>query len=289
MGSNKELVNFLQRVIGYCLTGETVEQCFFLLYGPGANGKSTFLEMAHDLLDGYARKTEFSTLLAKERDSVRNDLAALHGARLVSSVEPERGRRLNESLIKELTGGDKITARFLHKEFFEFHPEFKLLLAANHKPEIRGVDEGIWRRVHLIPFEVVIPQEKRDKNLLGKLKSELPGILNWALAGCREWQKTGLCAPAEVIAATAGYREEMDFIGDFVDAYLMKDPDGFVLAGELKRAYVDWCERNGADEIKGRTLAAMMRERGYTSKTQRVNGTPTKVWVGCSPGPDFRF
>jgi putative DNA primase/helicase len=289
MGLNDELVNFLQRVIGYCLTSETVEQCFFLLHGPGANGKSTFLEIAHDLLGDYARKAEFSTLLAKERDGVRNDVAALRGARLVSSVEPERGRRLNESLIKELTGGDNITARFLYGEFFEFQPEFKLLLAANHKPEIRGVDEGIWRRVILIPFEVVIPREKRNKNLLSELRSELPGILNWALAGCLEWQKTGLRAPPEVIAATAGYREEMDFIGDFIDAYLAKDPNCFVSAGGLKRAYVDWCTQNGADEIKGRTLAAMMKERGYTSKTQRVNGKPAKVWVGCRLTADFKF
>jgi putative DNA primase/helicase len=289
MGSNEELVKFLQRVIGYCLTGETVEQCFFLLHGPGANGKSTFLEIAHDLLGEYARKTEFSTLLAKDHDGIRNDVATLRGARLVSSVEPERGRRLNESLIKELTGGDKITARFLYGEFFEFQPEFKLLLAANHKPEIRGVDEGIWRRVNLIPFEVVIPKEKRDKNLLSKLKSELPGILNWALAGCREWQETGLRAPAEVIAANEGYREEMDFIGDFLDAYVEKDPDAFVLAGELKRAYINWCEGNGLDEIKGRTLAAMMKERGYTSKVRRVDGKSSRVWVGCKPGPDFKF
>jgi len=203
-------MEFMQRAVGYALTGDVGEQCLFVMWGTGANGKSTFVETLHALLGDYAQKAEMRTLLHRDTDTVRNDLARLRGARLVSAVEIGRGKRLNEELVKELTGGDTITARFLVREYFEFRPEFKLFLAVNHKPQIHGTDEAIWRRVKLVPFNVYIPPEERDKALGGKLRAELPGILNWALEGCLEWQRGGLREPEEVIAATADYRREQD-------------------------------------------------------------------------------
>ncbi len=205
--ADDSLIQFIQRAVGYALTGDTQEQCLFLLHGTGANGKTTLLEAIRALMGDYARTADFATFLAKNHDAIRNDLAALKAARLVSASEVERGRRLNEPLVKQLTGGDRITARFLHAEFFEFAPQFKLFLAANHKPEIRGMDEGIWRRVRLIPFEVMIPTGQQDKSLGEKLLTELPGILNWLIAGCLAWQRRWLQPPDRVVAATSSYRD----------------------------------------------------------------------------------
>jgi putative DNA primase/helicase len=191
MGGDTKMVAFLKRAAGYTLTGETSEQCFFLLHGSGANGKSTFLEVLRRLLGSYGRPTEFKTLVDSNRnDGVRNDLAALQGLRLVTAVETNRGRRFDEALIKQLTGGDEITARYLYGEFFDFYPTFKLWLAVNHKPEIRGVDEGIWRRVVLIPFEVTIPPADQVKDLAAKLlEDEGSAIMAWAVEGTRAWQR----------------------------------------------------------------------------------------------------
>jgi putative DNA primase/helicase len=207
---NLALIEFLQKAVGYALTGSTREQCLFFLHGLGANGKSTLLEIIHTLLGDYAHRTSSETFLIKKSGGIPNDVAALRGARLVGAVEVESGRRLAEVLIKEMTGGDRISARFLHAEWFDFKPEFKIFLAANHKPVIRGTDHAIWRRIHLIPFNVQIPKPEQDRDLPEKLKAELPGILNWALEGCQMWQLYGLEPPAEVQAATQDYREEMD-------------------------------------------------------------------------------
>jgi putative DNA primase/helicase len=165
------------------------------LHGLGANGKSTFLEVIHTLCGDYAQRTSSETFLMKKSGGIPNDVAALRGARLVGAVEVESGRRLAEVLIKEVTGGDLISARFLHAEWFSFKPEFKIFLAANHKPVIRGTDHAIWRRIHLIPFNVQIPEAERDKELPDKLKAELPGILNWAIDGCILWRDQGLTPP----------------------------------------------------------------------------------------------
>jgi putative DNA primase/helicase len=213
---NLEVMTFIQKAVGYALTGSTKEQCLFFLHGLGANGKSTFLEVIHTLMGDYASRTGSETFLMKKSGGIPNDVAALRGARLVGAVEVESGRRLAEVLVKEMTGGDRITARFLHSEFFTFKPEFKIFLAANHKPVIRGTDHAIWRRIHLIPFNVQIPKKEQDRELPEKLKAELPGILNWALEGCLMWQEHGLEPPQEVQTATEEYREEMDPLGDFL-------------------------------------------------------------------------
>jgi putative DNA primase/helicase len=271
---------FVQRLAGYMLTGDISEQCFVTAYGTGANGKSTFVEAMHAMLGDYAMKTEMATLLHKDQDNVRNDLARLRGARLVSSVEIARSRRLNEQLIKELTGGDRITARFLFKEFFEFTPEFKLFIAVNHKPEVHGTDEAIWRRVMLVPFEQYIPPDERDKQLLHKLRTEMPGVLNWALAGCMEWQRGGLQPPEEVIAATQEYREEQDLLSNFLVSWTVIDAKAKASAGELHRAYVLWCRDNGEQAVKQKTFGMTLRERGLRAVNQRWAGKVQRVYDG---------
>ena len=165
MGGDTEKIGFLKRVFGYGMTGLINEQCMFVFYGSGANGKSTILEIYRELLAGYAMHTTTASLLGSSGSPIRNDLARLNGARFVSAVEIGMGKKLDEALVKQLTGGDQVTARFLYNEFFEYKPEFKLFIAANHKPDIQGVDHGIWRRIHLIPFDVTIPTEEIDRDL----------------------------------------------------------------------------------------------------------------------------
>ena len=214
---NTELIRFLQKAIGYSLTAITREQCFFILYGNGANGKSTFLNMLSALLGDYGRQTRTETLLVKRGDQIPNDIARLAGSRFVCAVETENGRRLAEGLIKQMTGCDRMTARFLHREFFEFEPTFKLWLAVNHKPKVRGSDHAVWRRIRLIPFTVTIPEAERDSDLSAKLRVELPGILAWSVKGCELWQSNGLKPPKTVAAATEDYRKEADVIAAFLD------------------------------------------------------------------------
>jgi putative DNA primase/helicase len=264
LAGNAALIKFLQKAIGYALTGSTREQSLFFLYGLGANGKSTLLDIILRLLADYGKRTSGETFLVKKGGQIPNDIAALRGARFVAAVEVESGRRLAEVLIKEMTGGDTISARFLHAEFFEFKPEFKIFLAANHKPVIRGTDHAIWRRVHLIPFDVQIPEEQQDKELPAKLQAELPGILNWAIEGCLLWQREGLMPPQEVTEATEGYREEMDPISDFIAECCIVAPGASVKAKELYGAYTEWAEDN--KEKKPLSLTAFgltLTDRGF--------------------------
>lgn len=210
LSHNRALIQFLQRAVGYSLTGMTSEQCLFFLYGSGSNGKSTFLELLRDVLGEYSTQADFTTFLEKKGDGPRNDIARLYGARAVTSSEVGEGKRLNESLVKTLTGGDVVAARYLYAETFEFAPQFKLWLGANHRPIIRGTDYAIWRRIRLIPFTVQIPDDQQDKGLKAALRAELPGVLAWAVAGCLLWQQYGLGAPLEVTHATDQYRRESD-------------------------------------------------------------------------------
>src|SRR3990167_1056257 len=185
---NAALIGYLRRAVGYSLTRETGEQCLFFCYGTGANGKSTFLETIRALLGDYAQTAEFTTFLAKQSENVRNDIARMAGTRFIAAIEAGEGKRLAETLVKQLTGGDTVTARYLYQDYFEYRPAFKMWLAANHKPTIRGTDNAIWRRIRLVPFTVTIPEAERDSKLSSKLRGELPGILAWAIRGCLEWQ-----------------------------------------------------------------------------------------------------
>lgn len=252
---DKELQEYLQKCVGYSLTGSVREQCAFFLYGLGNNGKSTFLDTISDLLGNYASNVQPDTIMMKKNDSGANsDIARLKGKRFVTSEEPTEGVRLNEGLVKQLTGGGKVTCRFLYGDEFEYEPEFKIWIGTNHKPIIRGTDTGIWRRIRLIPFEVNIQKEKVDKNLKYKLRKELPQILKWAVEGCIKWQREGLELPACVQQATSEYKAEMDILTSFVDACLEIDyiSGDVIPAQELFRIYSAWAKSNNEFEMTSR-------------------------------------
>ena len=276
MGNRKPLVDFLQRALGYSLTGDIREQVFFILYGTGANGKSTLTETTKRALGDYGSQAEFGTFLARKTDAIRNDLARLAGARFVSASEAEAGRRLSEELVKTVTGGEAVPARFLYGEFFEFRPQFKLFLATNHKPIIRGTDTAIWRRIRLIPFRVTIPPEQQDRGLLGKLHAKLPGILAWAVRGCLSWQRLGLDTPSDVVEATDAYREEMDSLGDFIGECCKTGTGEEVPTGILYKAYIAWSEAQGERPLGKRNFGSRLAERGFT-RSRTMAG---RLWEG---------
>lgn len=266
---NYDIIQFLQRSIGYSLTGDTSEQCLFLLHGTGANGKSTFLNILNLLLGNFAQTASFETFLLKKQDRINNDIARMQGKRFISAIEAEGERRLSEVIVKQLTGGDTVTARFLFAEFFEFKPQFKIWLACNHKPIIRGTDHAIWRRIKLIPFNVTIPENERDKHLTEKLQAELPGILAWAVKGCLSWQKEGLKTPDEIKTATNEYQTEMDVIKAFLDecCFVKVDsPEVKIISGNLYDTYKSWCERNGVYAVDNRTFGKRLSEKGFIPK-----------------------
>jgi putative DNA primase/helicase len=244
-GGNAELVSFLQRVAGYSLTGDTREHALFFLYGVGANGKTTFLKATTGALGDYCRNAPIETFTANKNDRHPTDLAGLRGARLVTAVETEEGRQWAESKIKSLTGGDKISARFMRQDFFEYVPQFKLLIAGNHKPGLRSVDEAIRRRMHLIPFTVTIPGKERDTELSTKLATESAGILQWMVDGCLAWQRLGLAPPAIVTEATAAYLEAQDAIAAWIDECCVVEPVHWESGANLFASWSAWATRSG--------------------------------------------
>lgn len=258
-----ELQSFLQRSVGYTMTGDTSEQCLFLCYGTGANGKSVFLSTIQHMMGEYARQADFNTFLEIKTDGPRNDLARLHGARLVTAVEPDPGKPLAESVVKSLTGDDMITARFLYAENFSFRPTFKIWLAANHKPQIKGQDEGIWRRIRLIPFAVRIAKADMDKHLTRKLKAEMPGILSWAIDGCLDWKKNGLRAPECVVDAGEKYREEENILCDFLSAQCVSKSHIETSASKLYSAYSEHCKGNGTYQHSQKKFGGTLTSLGY--------------------------
>ena len=275
MSGDMEMVRFLQCAVGYTLTGLTFEQVMFLLHGKGANGKSTFLETLRSMLGPeYTVQIRPETLMVKQGDGIPNDVARLRGARLVNARETEEGKRMAESLVKEMTGTDTITARFLRQEYFDFRPEFKLFLAANHKPTIRGTDLAIWRRIRLIPFAVTFPEDRQDKQLAKKLLAEIPGILSWAVQGCLAWQAMGgLGTPAAVRAATEEYRAESDTLAAFLSDCTIEDPQGQAQAGPLYTAYKSWADENGEKPMNGTLFGRRLTERGLDKFRDRKSVT----------------
>ena len=242
---NAELVAFLKRMAGYALTGSTIEHALFFLYGTGANGKTTFINAVTGVAGDYHRAAPIETFTAAPNERHPTDLAGLRGSRLVTSVETEEGRRWAESKIKTLTGGDKIAARFMRQDFFEFVPNFKLLIAGNHKPGLRSVDEAIRRRFHLVPFNVVIPPEQRDKSLGDRLRAEWPGILAWMIDGCIEWQGCGLAPPEAVTNATAAYLEAEDAIAAWIEDAGTHDQNAWEKTATLFAKWKAWADNAG--------------------------------------------
>ncbi len=270
----RELIDFLQKAIGYSLTGDISEQVIFFLWGTGRNGKSTFINTVKLILGDYGKQTNSDTFTAKANDnSINNDIARLNGSRFVSAVESEDGKKLSESLIKQLTGGEAVTARFLRKEFFEYIPEFKIFFTTNYKPIVKGDDEGIWRRIRLIPFTYTIPVEEVDKQLPEKLQKELPGILRWAVEGCLKWQQEGLGNPIEIQAATHEYKEEMDLLSNFLAECCITRPDIKIPVSELHKAYLKWADENGEFLMKQRAFNSKIQMRGFTKRKSTGNRT----------------
>jgi putative DNA primase/helicase len=270
MGGDKDLIRFLQRAVGYSMSGLTTEQCLFFLFGMGSNGKSTFLKTLEQLLDGYAASCQPDTLMSKKAEGgVNNDIARLRGARFVSTIEAEEGKRFAEALIKQMTGDDTLVARFLFQEHFEYRPQFKIWLAANHKPIIRGDDHAIWRRIRLIPFAVTIADNEKDKDLAAKLVKERAGILRWAIEGCLAWQREGLSPPASVSGATDSYRAEMDVFGAWLKECCETHGSFEESVKTLFESYRRWCDETEIHTHSKMKFSLKLKERGFRHEHTR--------------------
>ena len=274
---DKDLQEYIQRSIGYSISGSNREQCAYFLYGMGNNGKSTFLDTIADMLGDYASNAQPDTLMLQSKvgslgGGANSDIARLKSARFVTCEEPTEGVRLNEGLLKQLTGGSKVTCRFLYGDEFEYTPEFKIWVATNHKPVVRGTDVGIWRRIKLIPFEVNIPKNKVDKNLKYKLRQEFPQILAWAVEGCMKWQAQGLDEPECVLEATKDYKQEMDLIAGFVEQCVMIDysSENKIMGADLFAIYRAWAKANNEWEMTakkfGMEIIKKLPEKGRDGK-----------------------
>ena len=261
---DKELIKYIQKAIGYSMSGDISEQCAFFCYGDGSNGKSTFLDIINHIMGDYATNIQPESLMVGRGSTgsgATPDIARLKGARFVTCVESGSGNRLNEGLIKQMTGGDKITARFLHGDFFDFVPEFKLWMVTNHKPIIRGTDKGIWRRIKLIPFKAEITEEKKDPQLLYKLQNEVSGILNWCLEGYVLWKKEGLGKAKIIEEATKQYKEEMDVITGWIDDCCSEDKEYWESAKSLFESYCQWAESNNEYKMTVRKFNEEMAKK----------------------------
>ncbi|MCY6354347.1 DNA primase family protein [Clostridium sp. ZS2-4] len=279
MGGDKDLKEFIQRAIGYSLTGSTQEQKLFICYGKGSNGKSILLEILRLLLGDYSCniKTE-SILLNRSSTSANPDIAKLKGIRFVTSQEIQEGKKLDEALIKEITGSDTITARFLYKNEFDFKPEFKLWLATNYKPVVNGTDDGIWRRLILIPFNCTFTDKKgnKDSNLLDKLKEELSGILNWCIKGYRYWEKHGLNEPAIIKTAINEYKIEMDILEQFIAEKLIIKSNATIKNSRLVELYNTWNNSNISTQAFGKIFKEKVAELGLRKERKNYGF----IWIG---------
>jgi putative DNA primase/helicase len=278
-GGDEERMSYVQRAVGYSLTGEVSEQCFLFLYGSGKNGKSVFTEILYRLFGEYAQRAPSSllTTAANGREPT-HEIARLRGARLVIGSETEEGAWLAESRVKDITGGDTLTGRCLYQEAFDFQPTLKLWMFGNHKPRIRGTDDGIWRRIQLVPFTVQIPEERRDPRLTAKLTGELPGILRWALDGVRAWSEAGLQAPAIITEAGAEYRQEEDSLGDFIADEIAPDSTRRTAIADVFGRYKTWAERVGLSPMSQKKLSRRLGERGL----QRTKSNGDLFWEGIT-------
>lgn len=276
---DQALVEYMQRLIGYSLTGDISEQIMMFLVGGGSNGKSTFINTIKDLMGDYGKQAKSDTFIKKKESGANNDIARLVGSRFVSAIESEEGEKLADSFVKQITGGEPVLARFLRQEFFEFIPEFKVFFTTNHKPIIGGLDEGIWRRVKLIPFNLSLPAHKRDKRLPEKLSLEMPGILNWAIEGCMKWQRDGLKEPKVVAEATGKYKDDMDILAPFLDevCYVEERENESIMieAKELYNTYERWCFNSGERSLGNRSFYRMLETKGFG----KTKGTGNKTFL----------
>lgn len=274
---SEELCAYLRRFVGYLLVGDTSDQSLHFLYGLGANGKSVFCEVLLRLLGEYAVAVSPDLIMLKRHGGIPNDVARLRGVRAALMNETTQGARFDEAKLKDLTGGDTLTARFLHQEFFDFRPTHRIVIRGNHKPAINGTDEGIWRRLRLVPFTVSIPPDEQDRDLIRKLESELPGILNWAMKGCREWQTEGLKPPPIIAEAVRAYREESDTLGRFLAECCEVHKLAEVKSSALYQRYQQYAESAGERWLPVKDFPAEMQRRGFVYKRNR---TGTRMYLG---------
>lgn len=286
MGGDDELVAYLQRLVGYSLTGVTREHLLAFHFGGGANGKSTALGTLLAMMGDYGVAAPRGLLFQRKGEAHPTELASLAGARFAVCAEVEEGQAFDEAKVKDLTGGDRISARRMREDFWSFSPTHKLWMAGNHRPVVKGDDLGIWRRIRLIPWQVTVPEAERDATLPEVLRAELPGILAWAVRGCLEWQRIGLDEPESVRAATSAYRKESDLTGQWLDTALTFGSDWRVARKVLRDAYVKWCEDQGALPVGARKLAERLRARGVGETSVRSSSGPVDGWKGVRLASD---
>lgn len=282
MADNDDMIGYLRRKAGYSLTGVTDERIFSILHGGGSNGKSTFLEVLAATLGDYACRTPTSTLMARRDGEIPNDVARLKGMRFVYASESKEGRRLDEERVKDMTGGgDKISARFMRGEWFDFVPEFKLWLSTNHKPNIHGTDDGIWDRVRLVPFAVRIGDaDKIPKSvLLAQFAAEAAGILAWMVRGCLEWRAGGIGTPAEVRVAGLDMRAEMDALADFIDEHCTLHPDAWAASADLYAQYAEARAEEREKPMSRKQFAQRLIEKGFVADRASKG---VRVWKGIA-------
>jgi putative DNA primase/helicase len=262
---------YLQRAVGSSMTGDITEQILFFLYGTGANGKSTFSNVISKILGDYGMEMPVDALMAKNYSEHTTFLYDLRGTRFALATEPSEGKRFNEGILKQITGGERIVARRMYENNERFTSNAKLWIMGNHKPKITGTDYAIWRRIHLIPFTITIPPEKRDNNLWLKLEAELSGIFNWCLEGVRMWREQGLNPPATVLNATEEYRMENDVVQDFINDHAIVNPEGFVLHSALYSRYSKSAAESNERVLSSKAFAAKLRDKGFIDTRRTGN------------------
>jgi len=279
-GGDRDLQAFLQRAAGYSLTGDTSEERLFFPYGPPASGKTTFIEALKAAMGEYAMTADFETFIKRRDGGPRNDLARLAGMRFVSSVEVDEGKQLAEGIVKQVTGGDRIVARFLYQEAFEYRPQFKLWLAANHAPRVSDVDEAIWRRILRVPFEHTVPEEKRDPKVKAALTDTAcsgSAILAWLVQGCLAWQRQRLGVPASVKRSTEAYREEVNRVLDFIEDRCVVEEGARQPFSDLYSAYQNWCKDMGERPLSHRAFGERLTAQGFSAA--KSNGQRVRIGI----------
>ena len=284
-GNDIDLEMYLQRFAGYCLTGITTEHALAFFYGTGRNGKSVFLDAIREIMGDYAKVASMEMFQASQQERHSTEIAGLMGARLVTAQETQEGRRWDEAKIKELTSATKINARFMRQDFFEYTPQFKLFFAGNHKPGLRSVDEAMKARVHIVPFTITIPESERDQRLSHKLRAEYPGILQWMIDGCREWQTQGLNPPAAVKAATDDYMQSEDSFAEWIEECCELNLNAAGNIGDLYKSYKAWTERVNEFTPSAKRFGQTLESRGYSSK--KIMGYRRFYGIGLRQKPEI--
>ena len=288
MNGDAQLVDFVQRAVGYSMTGDTREHCLFFLYGQGRNGKSTFLEVLRALFGDFAQQSDFNTFLARKGEGPRNDIARMRGARFVTAAETDGERGFDSAVLRMLTGGDTIVARRLFEEFNEFIPQHKIWLAANNKPIVKEHSEGFWRRIRIIPFTVRFANKGQDKKLRKKLERELPGILNWCLEGVTKWKTSGLTIPKAVQESTDEYREDNDPVGEWIAQRVTRESTNWMSTSDLHKNYSEWWIETRGDKAFAGTLAWFSRQLAARPEIKPCKVHNVRGWRGYAIRQEMR-